>query len=277
MTPARPRVRRLVASLLLAASVAACDDDSSAPPASSPGTKAVPATTDPPPSSTAAVATTSEPPPTAAPTTAAAIADPVEELLAEMTLAEKIGQMTLVDRTAITPEEATEWNIGAILSGGGGAPTVNDPASWRSTVAAYHEAALATRLAIPILYGVDAVHGAGTVRGATVFPHNVGLGAANDPLLVEMIGRVTATEMAATGMRWNYAPVVAVPAIRVGAHVRGLQRGRRDRVQPGGGVHPRAAEHERGRGDAEALHRRRRNDLGHVDHRGLPDRPGRRR
>ena len=206
MTPARPRVRRLVAVVLIAASVAACDDDSAAPlEPSPPGTKAVPATTDPPASSTTAVVVTTSEPPTAT------VDDPVEELLAEMTLAEKIGQMTLVDRTAITPEEAAAWNVGAILSGGGGAPTVNDPASWRSTVGAYHDAALTTRLGIPILYGVDAVHGVGTVRGATVFPHNIGLGAANDPQLVEMIGRVTATEMAATGMRWDYAPVVAVP------------------------------------------------------------------
>ena len=73
-------------------------------------------------------------------------------------------------------------------------------------VDAYQEAALATRLGIPILYGVDAVHGHGNVVGATIFPHNIGLGAANDPALVEQIGRATAVEMAATGIRWDFGP-----------------------------------------------------------------------
>jgi beta-glucosidase len=78
-------------------------------------------------------------------------------------------------------------------------------------VDAYQEAALATRLGIPIMYGVDAVHGHGNVVGATIFPHNIGLGAANDPGLVEQIGRATAVELAATGIRWDFGPVLAVP------------------------------------------------------------------
>jgi beta-glucosidase len=135
----------------------------------------------------------------------------VDDLLATMTLAEKVGQMTLADRAAITPEEATRWAVGAVLSGGDSAPEPNDPATWRATVEAYQSAAAATRLRIPILYGVDAVHGAGTVRGATVFPHNSGLGATRDADLVERIGRATATELAALGIHWNFAPVVAVP------------------------------------------------------------------
>lgn len=147
------------------------------------------------------------------PSTVATVSDVerrVDELLAVMTLAEKVGQMTLADRAAITPEETTRWAVGAVLSGGDSAPEPNDPATWRATVEAYQSAGAATRLRIPILYGVDAVHGAGTVRGATVFPHNIGLGAAGDADLVERIGRATATELAALGIYWNFAPVVAV-------------------------------------------------------------------
>ena len=100
------------------------------------------------------------------------------------------------------------------------------PTGWYAMVDAYQEAALATRLGIPILYGVDAVHGHNNVVGATIFPHNIGLGAAGDPELVERIGRATAVEMAATGIRWDFAPVVAVPAGRaLGPHLRGLRRG----------------------------------------------------
>jgi beta-glucosidase-like glycosyl hydrolase len=126
-------------------------------------------------------------------------------------MAEKIGQMTLVEKGSIDPAGVKAALVGGVLSGGGGAPPDNTPAGWHAMVAAYQAAARGTRLAIPILYGVDAVHGHNNVPGATIFPHNVGLGAVGDLALVEKIGRATAVETGATGIRWDYAPVVAVP------------------------------------------------------------------
>lgn len=136
----------------------------------------------------------------------------IEELLGRMTLEEKIGQMTLVEKGSITPEEVRARLIGGVLSGGGGYPRgQNPPEGWQRIVRGFQEAALQTRLGIPLLYGVDAVHGHGNVRGATVFPHNVALGASRDPDLVRRVARATAVEVAATGIHWNYAPVLAVP------------------------------------------------------------------
>ena len=132
-------------------------------------------------------------------------------LLAAMTLDEKIGQMTQLENHSVDPARVTALFLGSVLSGGGGSPPENTPAAWYAMVDAYQKAALATRLGIPILYGVDAVHGHNNVVGATIFPHEVGLGAAGDPALVEQIGRATAVEMAATGIRWDFGPVVAVP------------------------------------------------------------------
>ena len=155
-------------------------------------------------------ASTAASPPAA--TSPAAGLDPrVEALLAEMTVAEKIGQMTQVEKGSITPRDVTRYFIGSVLSGGGGSPANNTPADWLAMVNGYGQAALETRLGIPLLYGVDAVHGHAAVVGATVFPHNIGLGAADDPELMRGIGQATAAEMAATGIRWNFAPVVAVP------------------------------------------------------------------
>ena len=135
----------------------------------------------------------------------------VQELLAKMTMAEKIGQMTQVAKGSITPAEVTEFDIGSVLSGGGGAPAENTPAGWLAMVTGFQRAALETRLAIPLIYGVDAVHGNANVRGATVFPHNIGLGASRDAELVFRIAEATALETAATGIRWNFAPTVAMP------------------------------------------------------------------
>lgn len=132
-------------------------------------------------------------------------------LLAQMTLDEKIGQMTQIEKNSLTPEDVTRLAIGSVLSGGGGAPTENTPEAWLAMVTAFDRAARATRLGIPLIYGVDAVHGHNNLYGATVFPHNIGLGAANDPDLMRRIGRATAEEVAATGVRWNFAPVIAVP------------------------------------------------------------------
>jgi beta-glucosidase len=134
----------------------------------------------------------------------------IDDLLPRMTLPEKIGQMTLIEKNSVRPADVTAKFLGGVLSGGGGSPRPNTAEAWAKMVDDYQRAALATRLAIPILYGVDAVHGHGNLYGATIFPHNIGLGAANDPDLVERIGRATAQEMIATGIYWNYSPVLAV-------------------------------------------------------------------
>ncbi len=128
-----------------------------------------------------------------------------------MTLAEKIGQMALVEKNAITPTSLTRFAVGGVLSGGGGYPSPNTPVAWAQMVDNFQQAALQTRLGIPMIYGVDAVHGHNNMWGATIFPHEVGLGATRDPELVEKIGRAVAEEMIATGIYWDYAPVVAVP------------------------------------------------------------------
>ncbi|HET9906733.1 MAG TPA: glycoside hydrolase family 3 N-terminal domain-containing protein [Anaerolineales bacterium] len=134
----------------------------------------------------------------------------VEDLLQRMTMEEKIGQMTQVEKNSIRAGDITRYYIGSILSGGGGAPKENTAQGWYAMVEAFQDEALATRLEIPLIYGVDAVHGHGNLLNATVFPHNIGLGAANNPELVEKIGRATAEEMLASGIPWNFAPVIAV-------------------------------------------------------------------
>ncbi len=135
----------------------------------------------------------------------------VEALLAQMTLAEKIGQMTQAEKNSLPPDDVTQYFIGSVLSGGGGHPPENTVAAWAAMVDGYQQAALKTRLAIPMLYGVDAVHGHNNLYGATIFPHQIGLGAAGDEDLIARIARATAEEMVATGIYWDFAPVVAVP------------------------------------------------------------------
>ena len=134
-----------------------------------------------------------------------------EDLLARMTLAEKIGQMTLIEKNSLPKEAVTQYFIGGVLSGGGGAPYINTPENWAKMVDDYQQAALETPLAIPVIYGVDAVHGHNNVKDAVIFPHNIGLGASGDEDLVFRVARATAEEMIATNIRWNYAPVIAVP------------------------------------------------------------------
>lgn len=142
----------------------------------------------------------------------APIEDRVEDLLGRMSLEEKVGQMTLIEKGSIQPDAVTEYYIGGVLSGGGGYPSSgNTPERWYEMVTAYQDAALATPLAIPLIYGVDAIHGHNNLRGATIYPHNIGLGAANDADLVRRIAQATAEDMLATGIHWNYAPVLAVP------------------------------------------------------------------
>lgn len=136
----------------------------------------------------------------------------LEGLLAQMTLDEKIGQMTQADRSAL--QDGTEINqslLGSVLNGGDSLPIPNKPGVWADMTDAYQSQALSTRLGIPLLYGVDAVHGHNGVKGATIFPHNIALGCTRDPALVQAIARATAREVAATGIDWTFAPCVAVP------------------------------------------------------------------
>lgn len=149
----------------------------------------------------------------------------VERTLEEMTLSEKIGQMTQVSEDSITPAAIADHAIGSVLSGGNGNPSPNTPEVWFDMVGSFCEGARGSRLGIPLLYGIDAVHGHSNVRGATVYPHNIGLGAIGDPDLVRKIGRVTATEMLATGVRWAFSPCIAVPQdIRWGRTYEGFGR-----------------------------------------------------
>jgi beta-glucosidase len=136
----------------------------------------------------------------------------VTDLLGRMTLADKIGQMTQSERGAVIgdPSLITRWRLGSVLSGGGSVPTPNTPEAWIEMVNTFQRAALATPLGIPMIYGIDAVHGHGNVYGATVFPHNIGLGATRDPRLVEQVYRATAEEVRATGIPWDFAPCVCV-------------------------------------------------------------------
>ncbi|WP_410607686.1 glycoside hydrolase family 3 protein [Amycolatopsis sp. lyj-109] len=140
----------------------------------------------------------------------ASVADRVTDLMARMTLDDKVGQMTQGERGSATPAQSAAARLGSILSGGGSTPAPNTPAAWADMIDAYQRAATSTGLGIPIIYGSDAVHGHNNVQGATVFPHNIGLGAANDPQLVEQIGAVTAQETAATGVKWAFAPCLCV-------------------------------------------------------------------
>ena len=135
-----------------------------------------------------------------------------EDLLSYMTLEEKLGQMLQVDRQFLVREEhIAEYGIGSLLSGGGSTPSPNTPAAWADMIDSYQRQALETRLAIPLLYGTDAVHGHNNLAGATIFPHNIGLGAADNPELVEKIAGITAVEAAAVGVNWSFSPSVAVP------------------------------------------------------------------
>jgi beta-glucosidase len=136
----------------------------------------------------------------------------VADLLSRMTLEEKIGQMTQAERGAVfdNPNLINEWNLGSVLSGGGSTPPTNTPAAWVEMVNRFQAQALSTRLGIPMIYGIDAVHGHGNVYGATLFPHNVGLGSTRDPALVRMVGQATAEEVRATGIPWSFGPCICV-------------------------------------------------------------------
>ncbi|KAI6697037.1 hypothetical protein NL676_017156 [Syzygium grande] len=135
----------------------------------------------------------------------------IEDLLRRMTLAEKIGQMTQIDRSVASFEVMKKDFIGSVLSGGGSVPAPRaSPETWIDMVNDFQNGSLSTRLGIPMIYGIDAVHGHNNVYKATIFPHNVGLGATRDPELVKRIGAATALEVRATGIPYVFAPCIAV-------------------------------------------------------------------
>ena len=172
----------------------------------------------------------------------------IEALIGRMTLPEKIGQLVQADLCCVTPEDVKQYNLGSILNGGNSGPYGNDLAPARDWLKAADEFYLASvdttdgGVGIPIVWGTDAVHGHSNIVGATLFPHNIGLGAMRDPALIQKIGAATAKEIRVTGQEWTFAPTVAVPqdfrwgrayegyssnpalvASYVGAMVRGLQ------------------------------------------------------
>jgi beta-glucosidase len=172
----------------------------------------------------------------------------IASLLGRMTLEEKIGQLIQADLCCVTPEDIRTYNLGSILVGGNSGPNGNDlsPApDWLAAADDFYLASVDTGdggVGIPIVWGTDAVHGHSNIVGATIFPHNIGLGAMRDIDLIEKIGAITAKEIRVTGQEWTFAPTVAVPqdfrwgrayegyssdpdlvASYVGAMVRGLQ------------------------------------------------------
>jgi beta-glucosidase len=141
----------------------------------------------------------------------------ISELLQQMSVAEKVGQMIQADVSTIEPGDLRQFPLGSILAGGGsgvhGDPRAT-PAAWLKLAQEFRAASLETRaghMPIPVIFGIDAVHGHNNVVGATLFPHNIGLGAAHDPELVRRIGQATAEEVAATGIDWSFAPTLATP------------------------------------------------------------------
>jgi len=135
--------------------------------------------------------------------------DDIDQAIQLMTLEEKAGQLIQAERSGISLEDITRYNIGSILSGGGSVPKDNTPEAWVSMINQMHEASRQSSSGIPIIYGIDAVHGNSNVKNATIFPHNIGLGAANDPELMRAIGQATAKEVLAIGVDWNFAPAVS--------------------------------------------------------------------
>jgi len=141
----------------------------------------------------------------------------IDDLMSKMTLEQKVGQVIQADNGSITPEEVKEYRLGSVLSGGNSGPngkpygTVDE---WVAAVDAYYMASIdpeGVEVAIPIIWGIDAVHGHNNVIGGTLFPHNIGLGAMRDADLMGEIARITALELRATGHDWTFAPTVAVP------------------------------------------------------------------
>lgn len=148
-----------------------------------------------------------------------AITDPATErmigaIIARMPVEAKVGQLIQADISAINPADLARYPLGSILAGGNSGPYGNERAdaqTWARLVREFRDASLKAGSGVPILFGVDAVHGHSNLPGATIFPHNVGLGAANDPALIERIGAAAAAEIAGSGIEWTFAPTLAVP------------------------------------------------------------------
>ncbi len=140
------------------------------------------------------------------------IDEKVDSLLNLMTLAEKVGQMAQAERSELeSVNDIATFGLGSLLSGGGSSPNPNTAAAWAGMYDNFQEIALQSNLGIPLIYGVDAVHGHNNVHGSVIFPHNIGLGCTWNPELVAMASQVTALEVAATGLDWSFAPCIAVP------------------------------------------------------------------
>ncbi|MDT9697402.1 carbohydrate binding domain-containing protein [Streptomyces sp. P17] len=135
----------------------------------------------------------------------------VADLVGRMSLAEKAGQMTQAERGAMSaPGDIAAYDLGSLLSGGGSTPTPNTAEAWAKMIDSFQLRAQATRFQIPLIYGVDAVHGHNNLVGATIMPHNIGIGATRDPQLAYQAGKVTAAEVRATGVPWDFAPCLCV-------------------------------------------------------------------
>jgi beta-glucosidase len=140
----------------------------------------------------------------------------VEALLAKMSLAQKVGQITQAEISRTTPDDVRKYHLGSVLNGGGGFLNGNKHASlqeWNAALDTYYDASMDTsngRLAIPITWGSDAVHGHNKIYGATLFPHNIGLGATRNPALIKKIGEITALQVRASGMDWTFSPSLSV-------------------------------------------------------------------
>ncbi len=136
----------------------------------------------------------------------------VSNLLSYMTLEEKIGQMSLVEKNSVKElGHISAYGLGGLLSGSGAKPQSNTAAGWKEMIDTYQEEAVRSRLGIPLLYGSDAIHGHAHVAEMTVFPHMIGLGATRNPDLVQQIAEATAKDMLATGVNWNFSPNLDQP------------------------------------------------------------------
>lgn len=142
----------------------------------------------------------------------------ITRIMARMSLREKVGQMIQADTAAITPDDLRDYPLGSILAGGNspplGAPDRSPASAWVATARAFGAISMEKRPGhepIPLMFGIDAVHGNSNVVGATIFPHNSGLGAMHDPGLIREIGAATAAETAAAGIDWAFGPTLAVP------------------------------------------------------------------
>jgi beta-glucosidase len=147
----------------------------------------------------------------------AALEKRVNDLLATMTVEEKVAQLVQGDISTVTPDDVRKYRLGSVLAGGNSDPGGRynaKPAEWLALADAFYEASMDTSQggkAIPVIFGIDAVHGQSNIVGATLFPHNIGMGATRNPELLRRIGEITALETRATGMEWAFAPTVAVP------------------------------------------------------------------